>query len=171
MFGTKFVIITEFNSNSKYMPGTFSQIYIQVVFAVQNRDYLIQPSWEEELYKYISGITKNKGQKMLAINGMPDHIHFLIGMKPSCCLSDLVREIKKSSNEFITEKKFSKFKFNWQEGFGAFSYSHSHVDSVIKYILNQKTHHKKRTFKAEYLDFLKKFDIEFKDEYLFNWID
>jgi len=171
MFGTKFVIITEFNSNSKYMPGTFSQIYIQVVFAVQNRDYLIQPSWEEELYKYISGITKNKGQKMLAINGMPDHIHFLIGMKPSCCLSDLVREIKKSSNEFITEKKFSKFKFNWQEGFGAFSYSHSHVDSVIKYILNQKIHHKKRTFKAEYLDFLKKFDIEFKDEYLFNWID
>jgi REP element-mobilizing transposase RayT len=153
------------------MPGTFSQIYIQVVFAVQNRDYLIQPSWEEELYKYISGITKNKGQKMLAINGMPDHIHFLIGMKPSCCLSDLVREIKKSSNEFITEKKFSKFKFNWQEGFGAFSYSHSHVDSVIKYILNQKIHHKKRTFKAEYLDFLKKFDIEFKDEYLFNWID
>ena len=153
------------------MPGTFSQIYIQVVFAVQNRDYLIQPSWEEELYKYISGITKNKGQKMLAINGMPDHIHFLIGMKPSCCLSDLVREIKKSSNEFITEKKFSKFKFNWQEGFGAFSYSHSHVDSVIKYILNQKIHHKKRTFKAEYLDFLKKFDIEFKDVYLFNWID
>ena len=171
MFGTKFVIITEFNSNSKYMPGTFSQIYIQVVFAVQNRDYLIQPSWEEELYKYISGITKNKGQKMLAINGMPDHIHFLIGMKPSCCLSDLVREIKKSSNEFITEKKFSKFKFNWQKGFGAFSYSHSHVDSVIKYILNQKIHHKKRTFKAEYLDFLKKFNIEFKDEYLFNWID
>jgi len=171
MFGTKFVIITEFNSNSKYMPGTFSQIYIQVVFAVQNRDYLIQPSWEEELYKYISGITNNKGQKMLTINGMPDHIHFLIGMKPSCCLSDLVREIKKSSNEFITEKKFSKFKFNWQEGFGAFSYSHSHVDSVIKYILNQKIHHKKRTFKAEYLDFLKKFDIEFKDEYLFNWID
>ena len=108
---------------------------------------------------------------MLAINGMPDHIHFLIGMKPSCCLSDLVREIKKSSNEFITEKKFSKFKFNWQEGFGAFSYSHSHVDSVIKYILNQKIHHKKRTFKAEYLDFLKKFDIEFKDVYLFNWID
>ncbi len=153
------------------MPGTFSQIYIQVVFAVQNRDYLIQPSWEEELYKYISGITNNKGQKMLTINGMPDHIHFLIGMKPSCCLSDLVREIKKSSNEFITEKKFSKFKFNWQEGFGAFSYSHSHVDSVIKYILNQKIHHKKRTFKAEYLDFLKKFDIEFKDEYLFNWID
>ncbi len=110
------------------MPGTFSQIYIQIVFAVKNRDSLIQPSWEEELYKYISGILKNKQQKLIAINGMPDHIHLFIGMKPSCCLSDLVREIKKSSTEFINEKKFSKFKFNWQEGYGAFSYSHSHID-------------------------------------------
>ncbi len=102
------------------MPGTFSQIYIQVVFAVKSRDCLIHSSWEEELYKYISGIVKNKEQKMLAINGMPDHIHFLIGMRPSCCLSDLVREIKKSSNDFVKEKKFSKFKFQWQEGYGAF---------------------------------------------------
>ena len=153
------------------MPGTFSQIYIQVVFAVQNRDALIHSSWEEELYKYISGIVRNKEQKMLAINGMPDHIHFFIGMKPSCCLSDLVREVKKSSNDFIKEKKFSKFKFNWQEGYGAFSYGHSQIDSVIKYIINQKVHHKKQTFRAEYLDFLKKFEIEFKDEYLFEWIE
>ena len=153
------------------MPGTFSQIYIQVVFAVQNRESMIQPSWEEELYKYISGIVRNKEQKMLAINGMPDHIHFFIGMKPSCCLSDLVREIKKSSNDFIKEKKFSKFKFNWQEGYGAFSYSHSQIDSVIKYILNQKEHHKKQTFRDEYLDFLKKFEIEFKEEYLFKCIE
>ena len=153
------------------MPGTFSQIYIQVVFAVQNREYMIQSSWEEELYKYISGIVKNKEQKMLAIHGMPDHIHFLIGMKPSCCLSDLVREVKKSSTEFIKEKKFSKFKFNWQEGYGAFSYSHSQIDSVVNYIMNQKAHHKKHTFREEYLDFLKKFEIEFKDEYLFKWIE
>lgn len=153
------------------MPGTFSQIYIQVVFAVQNRESMIHVSWEEELYKYISGIVRNKEQKMLAINGMPDHIHFFIGMKPSCCLSDLVREIKKSSNEFITEKKFSKFKFNWQQGYGAFSYSHSQIDSVIKYIENQKQHHKKQTFREEYLDFLKKFEIEFKDKYLFKWIE
>ncbi|MDZ4146723.1 MAG: IS200/IS605 family transposase [Flavobacteriaceae bacterium] len=153
------------------MAGTFSQIYIQVVFAVQNRECMIQSSWEEELYKYISGIVRNKEQKMLAINGMPDHIHLFIGMKPSCCLSDLVREIKKSSNEFIAEKKFIKFKFNWQEGYGAFSYSHSQIDSVIKYIMNQKEHHKRRTFREEYLDFLKKFEIEFKDEYLFKWIE
>ena len=152
------------------MAGTFSQIYIQTVFAVQGRKSLINSSWEEELYKYISGIVRNKGQKMLAINGMPDHIHFYIGMKPSCCLSDLVREIKKSSNDFIAEKNFSKFKFQWQEGYGAFSYSHSNLDNVIKYVMNQKEHHKKRTFKEEYLSFLKKFDIEFKDEYLFEWV-
>ena len=92
------------------MSGTFSQIYIQVIFAVKGRDSLIQQDWEDELYKYITGIVKNSWQKMLAINGMHDHIHFLIAMKPSCCLSDLVREIKKSSNNFIVEKKFSKFK-------------------------------------------------------------
>jgi len=153
------------------MPGTFSQIYIQVVFSVKGRDSLIHSSWEEELYKYISGIVKNKEQKMLAINGMPDHIHFLIGMKPSCCLSDLLREIKKSSNDFIKEKKFSKFKFQWQEGYGAFSYSHSSLDNVIGYIMNQKEHHKKQTFKEEYLSYLKKFEIEFKDEYLFEWVE
>jgi len=153
------------------MAGTFSQIYVQVVFAVQNRECLINSLWEEELYKYISGIIRNKEQKLLAINGMPDHIHFFIGMKPSCCLSDLVREIKKSSTEFIKEKKLSKFKFNWQEGYGAFSYSHSQIDSVVKYIINQKEHHKKQTFREEYMDFLKKFEIEFKEDYLFKWIE
>lgn len=153
------------------MAGTFSQIYIQIVFAVQNREAMISASWEEELYKYITGIVRNKGQKMLAINGMPDHIHLFIGMKPACCLSDLVREIKKSSNDFIAEKKFSKLKFNWQEGYGAFSYSHSQIDNVIKYIMNQKEHHKKHIFREEYVGFLKKFEIEFKNEYLFKWIE
>ena len=137
----------------------------------KGRDSLIGSSWEEELFKYISGIVRNKEQKMLAINGMPDHIHFLIGMKPSCCLSDLVREIKKSSNDFIKEKKFSKVKFQWQEGYGAFSYSHSSLDNVIGYIMNQKQHHQKQTFREEYLEFLKKFEIEFKDKYLFEWIE
>ncbi len=151
--------------------STFSQIYIQVVFAVKGRDSSIHQSWEEELYKYISGIVRNKEQKMLAINGMPDHIHFLIGMKPTCCLSDLVREIKKSSNDFIKEKKFTKFKFQWQEGYGAFSYSQSNLDNVIGYIQNQKEHHKNKTFKEEYIYFLTKFQIEFKEEYLFEWID
>lgn len=151
--------------------STYSQIYIQIVFAVKNRQALINVSWEEELYKYITGIIQNKGQKMLAVNGMPDHIHILIGMKPSCCLSDLVREIKKSSNSFIKEKEFLKYKFEWQEGFGAFSYSHSSLDNVIGYINNQKEHHRKRNFKEEYIDFLEKFNIEFKNEYLFEWFD
>ena len=108
---------------------------------------------------------------MLVINGMPDHIHFLIGIKPSCCLSDLVREIKKSTNEFIKDKKFCKFKFQWQEGFGAFSYSHSALNNVIAYINNQKNHHKKQTFREEYKTFLTKFQIDHKEEYLFDWID
>ena len=151
--------------------GTFSQIYIQVVFAVKGRNSLIKKEWEEELYKYITGIVQNKGQKMLAINGMSDHIYFLIGMKPSCCLSDLVREVKKSSNAFVKEKKFSKFKFEWQEGYGAFSYSHSALDNVIGYINNQKEHHKIKTFKEEYKDFLIKFQVDYKNEYLFEWIE
>ena len=153
------------------MPGTFSQIYIQVVFAVKGRESLIHASWEEEFYKYINGIVTNKGQKLLAINGMPDHIHVLIGMRPNCCLSDLVREIKKASNEFVNQKKLVRVKFHWQEGYGAFSYSHSALDKVIAYIQNQKEHHRKKTFKEEYKEFLTKYKIDHKDEYLFDWID
>jgi putative transposase len=153
------------------MSSTYSQIYIQIVFAVKGRQSLIQHSWEEELYKYITGIVQNKGQKMLAINGMPNHVHILISMKPSCNLSDLVREIKKASNSFINEKKFCQFKFEWQEGYGAFSYSHSALDKVINYIANQKEHHRKKSFQEEYVDFLKKFEVEYKEEYLFEWIE
>lgn len=153
------------------MPGTFSQIYIQVVFAVKGRESLIHATWEERLYQYITGIVRLKEQKMLAINGIPDHIHFLIGMKPSCCLSDLIREVKKSSNDFVKDNKLSKYKFNWQEGYGAFSYSNSQLDNVIAYIGNQKVHHQKKTFKEEYIEFLQNFRIEFKDEFLFDWLD
>jgi len=151
--------------------NTYSQIYIQLVFATKNRESLINEKWEEELYKYISGIINNKGQKLLAINGMPDHLHILIGMKPSCCLSDLVREIKKSSNSFIKEKKFTNFKFEWQEGYGAFSYSHSALDDVIKYINNQKQHQLKRSFKEEYILFLEKYNVDYKSEYLPKWLE
>lgn len=153
------------------MPGTFSQLYIQIVFAVKGRHSLISEHWENELYKYITGIITNKDQKLLAINGMPDHIHILIGMKPSCCLSDLIREVKKASNEFVSKKGFSRSRFEWQEGYGAFSYSHSALDNVIQYIQNQKVHHKSRSFKDEYKEFLMEYRIEHKDEYLFNWIE
>ncbi|WP_018344735.1 IS200/IS605 family transposase [Cytophaga aurantiaca] len=151
------------------MPNTFSQIYIQVVFAVKGRECQVQHSWEEKLYKYIAGVVQN--HKLIAINGMPDHIHFLIGMKPTCCLSDLIREIKKASNAYIKDNKLSPYKFQWQEGFGAFSYSHSSLDNVIHYIMNQKQHHTNKTFKQEYEEFLTKFNIEFKSEYLFEWYE
>ena len=152
------------------MANTYTQIYIQVIFAVQNRKAIIRSEWEEELYKYITGIVQNKGQKMLSINGMHNHVHFFMGIKPNCCLSDFVREIKKSSSLFIKEKRFTPFRFQWQEGFGAFSYGHSQLTDVIKYIENQKEHHRKKTFQEEYLAFLKSFEIEFKDEYVFEWV-
>lgn len=153
------------------MPGTFSQIYIHIIFSVKGRHSLISPEWEEELYKYISGIIRNKGQKTLAINGIPNHIHILVGMRPSCCLSDLVREIKKASCLFVKEKRFTRFNFQWQEGFGGFSYNHSSLNHVIRYINNQKEHHKQQPFKDEYISFLKKFNVEYKEEHLFEWLE
>ena len=146
-------------------------MYVQIVFAVKNRQALIMPEWEDEVYKYITGIIKNKGQKLLAINGTSNHIHIFINIKPSCCLSDLVREIKKSSNAYINEKKLSNFKFEWQNGYGAFTYSISDIGNVIKYINNQKEHHHKQTFKEEFLKFMEEFQIEYNEAYSFEWIE
>lgn len=151
--------------------STFSQIYIQIVFGVKNRKALISPKWEDELHKYITGTIQQKGQKVIAINGTADHLHILIGMKPTCNLSDLVREFKKASSVFIREKGFCPFKFEWQEGYGAFSYSHSALDNVIRYINNQKEHHRKSSFKEEYIEFLDKFNIEYKNEYLPHFLE
>jgi putative transposase len=153
------------------MAGTYSQLYIQVVFAVKGRENLITTSWKDELHKYISGIITNKEQKSIIVNGMPDHIHAFIGMKPSMKISDLVRDIKNNSSNFINEKKFVKGRFSWQEGYGVFSYSHSHIENVYNYILNQEEHHKKRSFREEYIDLLQKFEIGFNENYLFEWID
>ena len=153
------------------MPNTYSQIYIQIVFAVQGRQNLIAKQNREELHKYISGIVQNRDQKMLSIFAMPDHTHLFVGLKPNIAVSDLVRDIKAGSSKFINESNWINGKFKWQEGFGAFSYSNSHIDNVVKYILNQEEHHKKQTFKEEYLDLLKKFDIEYDERYLFEWIE
>ena len=153
------------------MANSYSQIYIHIILTVKNRDSLILPSWEEKLYQYISGIVKKKNQKLLTINGIPNHIHLLISMKPSCCLSDLIREIKKSTNTFIESNGFCKQHFYWQEGSGNFSYSYSSISKVIRYIENQKEHHKKRSFKEEYLEILRKFHVDFEQEYLFRNID
>lgn len=153
------------------MAGTYSQIYLQVVFAVKGRENLINKIWRDELHKYISGIIRAKEQKAIIVNGVADHIHCFIGLKPSMSISDLVRDIKNNSSKFINEKKFVPGKFQWQEGYGVFSYSHSQIDNVYNYILNQEEHHKKKTFKQEYAEFLNEFAIEHKPEYLFDWIE
>lgn len=151
------------------MADVFSQIYIQTVFAVKNRQALIMPAWEDELHKYITGIVEHRGHKLLAIGGMPDHIHLFFGLKPAEAIADLVREVKKASNDFIKEKRFTPFAFEWQSGYGAFSYSRSHMDAVCKYILNQKEHHAKRTFEEEFMKILRDFDVEIGKKQMFDF--
>jgi len=153
------------------MPNTFSQIYIQIVFSVKGKENLLQKKWQEELFKYISGIIKNKGHKAIIVNGYRDHIHIFIGLKPDTAISDLVRDIKSNSSKFINENSWINGRFSWQEGYGAFSYSQSHIEKVYQYILKQEEHHKKKTFKEEYIDVLQKFDIKFNEKYLFEWIE
>jgi putative transposase len=153
------------------MANTYTQIYIHSVFTVQSHDRVIAKTWKDELSKYITGIVQNNGHKLLAVNGVTDHIHLFVGMKPSQSVSDLLQDVKANSSRWINSKHFVKGHFAWQEGFGAFSYAHSQLDSVIKYINNQEEHHKKRSFKEEYLDLLRKFDVDFNDAYLFDFFE
>lgn len=150
------------------MANTYTQIHIQFVFAVRFREAVIHSSWKDELYRYMTGIVQNNKHKLIAINGMPDHIHILIGMRPTQSISDLMQDIKGSSSKWINQKGFIKGKFEWQEGYGAFSYGKSQVKDVIAYIENQEQHHSKKTFRDEYMDFLKKFDIEYDEQYIFK---
>jgi len=152
------------------MANTYSQIYIQIVFAVQGRKNFIKESFREELQKFMSGIINNKKQKLYAIYCMPDHTHIFVSMQPDVAISDLVRDIKANSSSFLKRKKFTNT-FNWQEGFGAFSYSKSQASTVVNYVLNQPKHHRKKTFKQEYLDFLNKFGVEYEEKYLFEFYD
>ncbi len=138
------------------MPNTYTQLYIQIVFAVKGRENLISKNNREELHKYITGIIQNRKQKLLSVFCMPDHVHLLVDIKPSVSIFDFVRDVKAGSSGFINQRKWVKGKFNWQEGFGAFSYSRSQIDFVIKYILNQEEHHRKKSFKEEYLKLLKR---------------
>lgn len=153
------------------MANTFSQIYIHIVFSVKGRQNLIQTKWKDELHKYICGIVNGKEQKVYAIGGVADHIHILISIKPNVAISDLVRDIKANSSKWINEKRFLIGKFQWQEGFGAFSYAQSQLDTVIAYINNQEQHHKKKTFKEEYTEMLQKYNIDYDEKYLFEWIE
>jgi REP element-mobilizing transposase RayT len=153
------------------MANTYTQIYIQIVFAVKGRENLISPNKREELHKYITGIVENKGQKMMAIFAMPDHIHILVSIEPNIAISDLVRDIKANSSRFINDSKWVKGKFYWQEGFGAFSYAKSQIADVVNYILNQEERHKKGSFRQEYTSLLEKFEIEYNEKYLFEWLE
>jgi putative transposase len=150
------------------MANTYTQIHLQAIFAVKKRTGLIQKEWKDELYKYITGIIQTHDHKLLAINGMPDHLHVFFGMRPNQSLSDLIQDVKGGSSKWINEKKFIKNKFEWQEGYGAFSYSKSQVSKVIAYVQNQEVHHRKITFLEEYKNFLEKFEVDYDERYVFK---
>lgn len=151
------------------MADTYTQIFYHIIFAVRNRESLISSEIKDDLYKYIAGIVNNQKQKLFIINGMPDHIHILMNCKPNINLSDNVREIKEHSTKFINGKNILRGKFYWQEGFGAFTVSKKDAPMILNYIKNQEEHHKKKSFKGEYLEFLQENEIDFKEEYLFDF--
>jgi len=152
------------------MAGTFSQMHIQAVFAVKSRENLLHKTWRDELFRYISGIITNKGQKSIIVNGVENHVHVFFGLKPSMPVSDLLRDIKNNSSNFINDNRFLPGKFSWQEGFGSFSYSKSHVERVFNYIKNQEEHHRKKSFREEYTELLVEHEIPFEERFLFDWI-
>ena len=153
------------------MANTYTQLYIQFVFSVKGRANLINESFRDELEKFMCGIINNHKCKTFAIYCNPDHTHIFVGMHPTIAPSKLMEQVKSGSSGWLNEKKYILGKFAWQDGFGAFTYSKSHIDNVVKYILNQSAHHKKQTFKEEYLQILEKFDIEYDLKYLFEWYD
>lgn len=153
------------------MANTYHQIYLQFVFAVKFRQSLIPKAHKEELHKYITGLAQNRKAKLLAVHCMPDHAHLFVDFDPGVHIPDFVKEIKVESDEFINSKKWTNTHFNWQKGYGVFSYSRSQIDVVIKYILNQEKHHEKKTFKKEYIEFLEKFEVDYDERYLFYFFD
>lgn len=153
------------------MPNTYTQLYIQIVFTVKGRKSLIKKPWRDDLYKYICGIVNNKSQKVYAIGGVEDHIHILVSVFPNISISELVGLIKSNSSRWINQNGLVPQGFQWQEGFGAFSYSQSDISNVANYIANQETHHAKRKFRDEYIDLLEKFNVAYDEKYLFEWLN
>ena len=150
------------------MPNTYTQLYIHCVFAVKYRQAVIQPEWEERLHKYITGIVQGNDHKLIAINSVEDHLHLFIGLNPRQSISDIMRLIKGDSSEFVNKRSFTKLKFNWQEGYGAFSNSRSQINSIVHYIQNQKEHHRKKSFKEEYVKMLSDYEVEYDEKFIFN---
>jgi putative transposase len=153
------------------MANTYTQLYIQIVFTPRDRQCLIPVKYKEELQKYTTGIIQNRKHKLLTINFMPDHVHILVGYNPNQLVTELVRDIKAVTSKFINDHRWIYGKFEWQAGYGAFSYSRSEIDAVIKYIDSQEKHHAKRNFREEFIELLKSFNIDYDERYLFNWID
>lgn len=150
------------------MANTYTQIHVQFVFVVKYRAGLMQPVWKDDLYKYITGIVQNNQHKLIAVNGVEDHVHLLVGIRPAQSISDLMQDVKGGSSKWINDNKLVQGRFEWQEGYGAFSYSKSQLPTVIRYIQNQEVHHQKKTFQEEYLEFLREFDIEYDERYVFK---
>ncbi len=150
------------------MPGTFTQLYVQCIFAVKGRQKLLNKTWREDVFKYMAGILTNKGQKPIIINGVEDHVHLLIGLTSSVSISELIRDVKNNSSQFINNHNWVRGKFYWQEGFGAFTYSHSQLDMIYNYVKNQEEHHKVKSFKEKYLAFLNKFNVTYEEKYVFD---
>jgi putative transposase len=150
------------------MANTYTQLYVHIVFSVKGRLNRLKSENKEILHKYITAIVQKHKIKMMAINSMPDHIHMFIGLRPDITISEIVHDIKHSSTNFINDKKWFQHKFNWQEGFGAFTYSQSQINNVVKYILNQEKHHHKKSFKEEYIELLKLFKINYDEKYIFD---
>jgi len=153
------------------MANTYTQLYIQLVFVVQGRENMIPKAHKDSVEKYITGVVQQRKHKLLSIYCMPDHTHLFIGYNPAQGLPDLVSEVKTAATKYIKKQSWMPFDFSWQRGYGAFSYSRSHIDAVVKYILNQEEHHKQKTFKEEYLDMLQKFEVDYDDRYLFEFYD
>jgi len=153
------------------MANTYTQLYVQIIFSPRGRQNLTHNRIKNDIYKYIVGIIKKKNQKPMIINGMPDHVHIFLGFSPDIAISDLVRDIKSNSTNFINDNKLIQGKFSWQKGFGAFTYNKSQVPMVVRYIKNQEEHHRRKTFKEEYLELLEKFGVDYKKQYLFEWYE
>ena len=153
------------------MANTYTQLYIHIIFAVKGRESLIPKQHKEALHQYVTRIITHKAQTVIQVNSMPDHVHILVGISPDVAISDLVRDIKANSSKWINQKRWIMGRFEWQTGFGAFSYAHSQLDTVVRYIKNQEAHHSRRTFRQEYLEFLRRFDVPYNPKYVFDGED
>ena len=150
------------------MANTYHQIYLQTVFAVKYRNAVIERYWKETLFGVIGNLINETNCKTIIVNGVEDHVHCFLGLKPVVSVSELMKTVKAKSSKYINDHKLTKERFEWQEGYGVFSYSQSAVDNVYRYIQNQEVHHKKQTFRDEYLEFLKKFKVEYDEQYIFQ---